>query len=198
MTLFPEPQLLRAFLLLGLVIHKGLWEVLKKQGHTRTPRSPNNSRSRVKAFIKLGKMGVLAFLVIQVCFLDVLPILSEPFILRIVGTLFYSAGLVIAILARVQLGSNWSDLEDAKVNKYQVLVTGGLYKHIRHPIYAGDLLLLAGLQMALNCWLVLSVIVALPLVLKLASREELLMLESFRNYESYRERTKRMIPYIFL
>jgi protein-S-isoprenylcysteine O-methyltransferase Ste14 len=192
----PEPQLLRLFLLLGLALHKGLWEIMKRKDRAPIPALRQRPQSMVKTVLKLIKVGVLAFLVFQVGFLAIFPILDEPGTLQVIGTLLYSVGLSMAIVARVQLGNNWSDLEDFAVIEKQVLITSGIYRYVRHPIYAGDLLLLTGLQLALNCWLVVCVAVPLIVVLKQTSKEEALLLKFFPGYEEYRQRSKRLIPFL--
>jgi len=79
--------------------------------------------------------------------------------LRTVGLLIYLGGLALAIAGRLGLGSNWVDLEDSRVLPRHAVVSSGIYRFIRHPIYTGDLLLLAGLQLALNSWLVVAVLI---------------------------------------
>jgi protein-S-isoprenylcysteine O-methyltransferase Ste14 len=71
-----------------------------------------------------------------------------------------------------------------------------LYRYIRHPIYVGDLLLLAGLELSLNSWLVAGVIVMAPFVLWKAIREEQVLARALPDYDSYRMKTKRFIPFI--
>jgi protein-S-isoprenylcysteine O-methyltransferase Ste14 len=117
--------------------------------------------------------------------------------LQIVGMVIYCVGLATAILGRIQLGANWSNLEDYQVLQEQSLVTHGVYRYIRHPIYTGDFLLLLGLQLALNSWLVLGVLILLPIIIRQTSAEEHLMAHAFPQYNAYRARTKRFIPYLF-
>ena len=102
------------------------------------------------------KALVLAFVAFQTLFLDLLPIYERPHHFRIIGTGIYFVGLATAVIGRLQLGKNWLDLEDYQLLAGQSLVTHGIYRYIRHPIYTGDILLLVGLELALNSWLVLA------------------------------------------
>ena len=78
------------------------------------------------------------------------------------------------------------------------LVTGGPYQWIRHPMYTALLMIM----LALVCesfsywrgfwWLLLTA----DLVVKL-SYEERLLGEAFDDYEAYRLRTWRLVPWIF-
>jgi protein-S-isoprenylcysteine O-methyltransferase Ste14 len=108
----------------------------------------------------------------------------------------FFVGLTLAILGRLQLGKNWLDLEDARVRSDQSLVTGGVYAYVRHPIYGGDILLLFGLQLALNSWLVLAIVIPLVIVIRQVLAEETLLLRAFPGYVSYCARTKRFIPFV--
>jgi len=191
---------LRLILLLGLILHKVVWEVMKtgeqapkRADHTST-RSP---KSLFKSLIKLGKIFVLAFLVVQTIALNVLPISAQPAGIILVGLFIYLAGLSLSITARVQLGKNWANIEDYQVITGQSLVQSGVYQYIRHPIYIGDILLLLGLELALNSWLVLGVIPLALIVFIQSKTEESLLSQKLPDYRAYQTRTKMFIPFVF-
>lgn len=186
-------NIMRAFLVLGLVAHKAVWEVLKRRA--RVPQKQEHS-SPVTSLVKLAKITVLVFLVCQTIFLDLFPILSEPRLLQMIGSVTYLAGLMIAIIGRLQLGANWVDLEDYQVLPNQSLIVNGIYRYIRHPIYTGDILLVLGLQLTLNSWLVLAVPLLVLIVVRQAIVEESLLATRFTDYGPYSSQTKRFIPFI--
>lgn len=187
--------LLRLFLFSGLVLHKLVWEVMKRQdGQKQPPRRPQ--KFGLKSVVKLGKMGVLLFLVIQTLFLDLFPILENSTGLRWAGILIYVLGLAMAILGRLQLGNNWANLEDYQVLPEQALVRSGIYRYIRHPIYSGDILLLLGLELALNSWLVILVLGLVLFVVRQTILEEGVLSKTFPDYERYRQQTKMFIPFV--
>jgi protein-S-isoprenylcysteine O-methyltransferase Ste14 len=188
------PDALRLAMLLGLAAHKGLWEIMKWRA--RAPRAVPRAVSPSIRLVKLGKMALLAFLVIQTLCLEILPIAREPGALRAVGTGIFVVGLATAMSARVQLGRNWMDLEDARVLPEQSVVDRGIYRYIRHPIYTGDLLLLAGLELGVNSWLVLGVTVLAAVVVRRALAEEMLLAQRLAGYRAYCRRTKRFIPFL--
>ena len=187
--------MLRFILFLGLILHKVIWEVMKKRG------SPNihhrDDKLSLKSLVKFFKVMVLAFIIVQTLFLDIFPISNRPNVLRIIGTAIYFLGLAMAVIARVQLGGSWANIEDRQVLPQQRLVTKGIYRYIRHPIYAGDILLLVGLELALNSWLALGVIFIFVAVIKQVSTEEHLLAQTIPAYEVYSRQTKRFIPFIF-
>jgi protein-S-isoprenylcysteine O-methyltransferase Ste14 len=186
---------LRIVLFLGLVLHKLLWEFLKVRDGRRELRSQVRGLMG-QWLIKPLKLLVLMFFAVQTLFLDLFPIAEDPATLRMLGTMIYFAGLGTAVLGRVQLGKNWVDLEDYQVLPDQSLTTNGIYRYIRHPIYTGDILLLTGLELALNSWLVIGALVPLVVAVKHALAEEALLSHVFPGYAKYCRRTKRFIPFI--
>ncbi|RPJ57983.1 MAG: isoprenylcysteine carboxylmethyltransferase family protein, partial [Acidobacteria bacterium] len=105
-------------------------------------------------------------------------------------------GFTMSIVARLQLGRNWTDLEDAKVLERHALVTHGIYRYVRHPIYGGDLMLLIGLELALNSWLVFLAVIPLVVVIKSVRREEAQLAQAFNGYSTYVRQSKRFIPFV--
>jgi protein-S-isoprenylcysteine O-methyltransferase Ste14 len=79
------------------------------------------------------------------------------------------------------------------------LETGGLYRLVRHPSYAGLLLTMAGYALVFRCWLGLLLVAAmLPvLVARMNAEEALLESEFGEEYASYRRHTWRLVPGIF-
>jgi protein-S-isoprenylcysteine O-methyltransferase Ste14 len=190
-----EPTALRILLLLGLVIHKVVWEAMKRRDYSPAAGG-GSSDDPLQRGVRLVKVLLLAFLVLQTVFLDAFPIVRRPSRLPFVGAVVYILGLSLAIAARLQLGRNWSNLEDSQILPEQSLVTSGVYRYVRHPIYMGDLLLLLGLELALNSWLVLGVAAPAIVVAAQARKEEAILARSFGGYETYRKQTKMFIPFL--
>lgn len=191
----PGIIILRAVLFLGMVFHKLVWEVLKRQADTlEIVQKPQ--ASPLKSAIKVLKSLVLIFLIVQTLFLDLLPISSEPVAIRIAGLVIYLIGLSVAVIGRIQLGKNWVNLEDYQVIPDQQLVQRGIYGYVRHPIYTGDILLIFGLELALNSWLVLIIIPLVLVVVRQTLAEEAVLSQAFPDYKSYRQRTKMFIPFV--
>ena len=187
--------LLRLYLLSGLVIHKVVWERLKRRaGAPSRQAGPRPIRVRL---VKLVKAGILGGIGIQTVFPGYwLPLSEAPGTLEAIGTGIFSAGLALAIAGRVQLGDNWSDIETARILPEQAVVQRGVYRYVRHPIYVGDLLLLLGLELSLNSWLVLGVAVLTPVVLARAVGEEEMLKAKLPGYREYCRTTKRFIPFV--
>ena len=71
-----------------------------------------------------------------------------------------------------------------------------IYRYVRHPIYSGDLMLLAGLELALNSWLVFLMILPLVVVVRNVQREEAQLSDAFSGYSTYTRQSKRFIPFV--
>jgi protein-S-isoprenylcysteine O-methyltransferase Ste14 len=112
------------------------------------------------------------------------------------GVVLCIAGLLFCIWARFTLGRNWSGVVTLK-GRHE-LITSGPYALVRHPIYTGLLTMFVATVIVLGH---VAGIIAMPFVfvslwIKLRY-EEKLMLKKFPNeYAAYRQRVKRMIPFI--
>jgi protein-S-isoprenylcysteine O-methyltransferase Ste14 len=184
--------LLQVYLFFGLVLHKVIWEVLRMRGETEPAQNSGGSIG----LVKMVKIAILVGILIQIWLPDIFPISGEPGSVRAVGAVLFSLGLLTAIAARIQLGNNWSNIETGRVLAKQDVVDKGLYGYIRHPIYTGDLLLLIGLELALNSWLVIGALLLCPIVMWKAVKEERMLLQELKGYLEYQRRTKRFVPFV--
>ena len=186
-------DLLRFYLLAGLLTHKAVWEVMKR----KSPAPPPPAREGLaRRLVKLVKVGILLGIVAQTLLPDILPLASDPGFSRVLGAVVFTAGLAIALLGRIQLGNNWSDIESAVVRRKHQVVSRGIYRYVRHPIYSGDLLLLLGFEIAVNSWLVIGAILLVPVVFRQAVKEEQALSHTLPGYRQYCERTRRFIPFL--
>jgi protein-S-isoprenylcysteine O-methyltransferase Ste14 len=77
------------------------------------------------------------------------------------------------------------------------LVTSGPYQYIRHPMYSS--LLFIGLALVLDHFSLLKLLIWLILLTDLLVKlnyEESLLSERFKNYHPYKQKTKRLIPFV--
>ena len=186
---------LRIYLLAGLALHKIVWEILKKRQRRSSAAEPAVRRKSV-SFVRLIKLVVALGLFAQICLPDIFPITSHPAFLRMIGLVLFTFGLTTAIVARIQLGRNWSDIEVGQVKQDHALVNIGMYRYIRHPIYTGDLIMLLALELCLNSWLVLAIVsIAIPTIYQ-TIQEEKRLAETVSGYKTYSSQTKRFIPFV--
>ena len=120
----------------------------------------------------------------------------EP-VARTVGAVLMALGLLLLVVGAHQLGSSLTPLPAPRAG--QQLTTGGLYRHVRHPMYGGGILIALGWTtfFASPVGLGLTVILVLFVALK-AHREELWLVEHYPEYADYRQRTPRkFIPLVY-
>jgi len=189
-------DLLRLYLLCGLVFHKAVWEIMKRRS-ARSFLLRISSGSLLVLMARLVKLGILAGMVLQLFLPDMLPISTRPLLPQAAGMALFTSGLIIAVFARWRLGDNWTDIETAGLLKEQELVSKGVYRFIRHPIYVGDFLLVTGFELALNSMLAFGAILLVPIIVRQAIREEAVLTHNLPGYEDYRVRTKRFVPFFF-
>jgi protein-S-isoprenylcysteine O-methyltransferase Ste14 len=106
------------------------------------------------------------------------------------------SGCGFAIWARACLGSNWSAMVTVKQN--HELILRGPYAAVRHPIYSGILLALAGTAIAvgeLRAFIGLG-FAFIGFFLKSAAEERFMHEQFSDEYARYSQRVRRLIPYI--
>ena len=105
---------------------------------------------------------------------------------RTIGTCLLCFVLAWVVVARIQLGRAFSVTPQARQ-----LVTTGLYRRIRNPIYFASPFLLIGLSLVLaQWWPLLLLVVVIPLQIVRARREEAVLRAAFgAEYDQYRART---------
>ena len=114
----------------------------------------------------------------------------------VAGLGFMVAGAALAVAGVLRLGPNLTPLPYPKDRAE--LVQTGAYGIVRHPIYSG--LILGGFGWALwvRGWLTLGYALGLFAFFDVKSRlEERWLAEKFPGYPAYRERVKKLIPWLY-
>ncbi|MGB7977459.1 MAG: isoprenylcysteine carboxylmethyltransferase family protein [Roseiarcus sp.] len=144
----------------------------------------------------LGVLGILdAYLPAYTDRIDFLAFGGEG--VRWLGFLLYAAGGVLRLAPVFVLGRRFSGL--VAIQPEHRLVTGGLYGIIRHPSYLGlfDLMLGWGLAFRSGVGIVIAVLSVGVLLARIRAEERLLSETFSAEYDAYRARTWRLIPYIY-
>ncbi len=108
-----------------------------------------------------------------------------------------SRSAVLRLAAVFALGRRFTGL--VAIQQDHQLKTDGLYRHIRHPSYAGMLIYMAGYMLVFRCWLGLLLVACMLaiLVARMNAEEALLESEFGQEYCSYRLRTWRLVPWVY-
>jgi len=110
------------------------------------------------------------------------------------GAVLTVAGVAVAIWARLLLGRDWG----TRPKEEHVLVTGGPYAVVRHPLYSGAILALFGSALTGSMVAVVLLAVSILFCLRRIDQEERDMLSLFPDqYPAYQSHTKRFIPLVW-
>jgi protein-S-isoprenylcysteine O-methyltransferase Ste14 len=133
------------------------------------------------------------------------PRMAYPLNLRIVphvaptawvAAILCATGLAFALWARVTLGSNWSGVVTLKEG--HELVERGPYRFVRHPIYTGILTMFFATALALGhlAGFAGTLLMFASFWIKLRGEETLMLRQFPDRYAAYRQRAKRIIPFV--
>jgi protein-S-isoprenylcysteine O-methyltransferase Ste14 len=114
----------------------------------------------------------------------------------VVGWLLIAAGTGLGIAGLVQLARNATPLPEPRDNA--TLVTTGLYRYARHPIYGGVVLI--GIGSAIGAHTPVAIVVGLLLPVFFYAKsvfEERRLRRRFADYDAYARTTRRMIPWLW-
>jgi protein-S-isoprenylcysteine O-methyltransferase Ste14 len=119
-----------------------------------------------------------------------------PPAVSLIGDALFAIGLGIALFAVIQ---NSYAASNVTVESDQKLVSTGLYGLVRHPMYMGAMMMVAGMPLALDSWWGLAVLV--PVVILYAVRildEEKLLTRELDGYREYTDKVHhRLVPYVW-
>lgn len=107
------------------------------------------------------------------------------------------AGMIVRWATIIQLGGYFTP--HVEVGGGQSLVTDGVFRFVRHPAYAGILLVCAGIGLAFANWLSLATVMAFAgagVANRVRIEEAALRGHFGPAYDEYARRTKRFLPFI--
>jgi len=112
-----------------------------------------------------------------------------------IGVVLTTAGLGLAIWARVHLGKYWSGRVTIKVDHR--IIEPGPYGSVRHPIYSGLLLAVLGTVITIGTIQAFLgfALIFIAVIRKLTLEEKWLRSEFGEEYERYRRRVKALVPH---
>ncbi|MGA3172038.1 MAG: isoprenylcysteine carboxylmethyltransferase family protein [Chthoniobacteraceae bacterium] len=127
-----------------------------------------------------------------------IPLLPTTLVTQLAGIVLCAAGLAFAIWARRILGRNWSGF--VVIKQDHELIRTGPYTIVRHPIYTGLILAIAGTVLAFHVTIAGLCIVLFWLVafyIKSRREESILTQEFGDKYTAYKKQVRAaLIPFI--
>lgn len=120
-----------------------------------------------------------------------------PVIARIataIGYLLMIGGATLLLAGALRHGRTLTPLPYPKDDGR--LIQTGAYRIVRHPIYAGGLLLAYGWALVVHGWLTLLYVIVLHVFLSIkADREERWLVARYPEYVEYQHHTPKLIPF---
>jgi len=154
----------------------------------------------IKARFILAVQGILTLLVTLAPWLDgtfsnfsLIP--SNLF--QYIGVILGCIGLGFCALAMKSLGKSFTI--HAVPNNSGILVTSGVFKLTRNPMYLGGLLMALSWAFYFSCMLAGYCVIALgiSLYVKVLFEENQLSQKFGEQFQQYRRKTKRLVPFLF-
>ncbi|WP_343602343.1 isoprenylcysteine carboxylmethyltransferase family protein [Mycobacterium sp.] len=114
----------------------------------------------------------------------------------LVGDVLVAAGLGVVLLVVIQ---NSYAAATVRVESGQKVVSTGLYRLVRHPMYTGNVIMMMGIPLALGSYWGLVFVVPGVMVLALRIRdEEKLLQDELDGYREYLQRVRyRLVPHMW-
>src|SRR5450755_3254480 len=187
--------LLYGWLLVGIVLllkyNPGLLQ-------ERVSISQPNQKAWDKVFILLFELFFFAWLVLMP--LDAVRFHWSlmPLLLQVVGAVALMGSFLLISLT-FRENSFLSPTVRIQEERGQTVISTGPYQYVRHPMYAGGLLLFLGTSLLLGSWYgLLLVLVMMPGLAVRAVLEERVLREELPGYAAYMAQVKyRLIPYVW-
>jgi protein-S-isoprenylcysteine O-methyltransferase Ste14 len=170
-------------------------------------RAPHGQRRRGIPAVRSrkGKLEIVLLTIAWLAFFLPLiwiatPVLaSADYALRpvplLAGTVCLTLGLWLFHLSHADLGANWSITLEV-LEKHR-LVTQGVYRRVRHPMYTALLLYSVGQALVLPNYvagLSSGTTMALLVALRIGPEERMMLEEFGKDYQEYMALTKRLVP----
>jgi protein-S-isoprenylcysteine O-methyltransferase Ste14 len=149
-----------------------------------------------------GRPPVLSWLLVaaQFCLIALLIATTRPLATPLANALVFALVVLATFVGIGALAANrpgnFNVRPDLKPGAR--LITDGIYRWLRHPMYLAVLLAMgAALAADPRPWRIFAWVALLAVLLIKARREESLLLEKFPEYAAYRAHTHRLLPYLY-
>ncbi len=173
------------------------WMVWWWTSAPKQDRSEKRKRSGIYIISKYANFGISFLIAFQLLGFKIFPIKNFSIIFGVLGFSIFLIGILISSLARITLGSSWTPGYNYQIKPNQLLITNGIYKYIRHPIYIGILLAYIGADLVAESYLSIILLILFIPIYRQAKLEEGILLAHFgEKYKNYMKKSKMLLPFI--
>jgi len=193
-----DPLVAKIIFVFGYVVANFVIRTPYIKAHQRLPiRSNRKTRVDTSLFVAVGVFGFFMPLIYVFTPLFSFADYSIPLAVGVAGVVVLIVANWVFWKSHKDLGGNWSPT--LEIREDHKLVTNGIYRRIRHPMYLSIWLLVIAQAMILPNYAAgfAGLVPFAILYFQRVAREERMMLEEFGSeYEQYLQRTGRLFPRI--
>ncbi len=162
---------------------------------TRPHRDPHRRGEDLRG-ISIGYVLCQALILIIAPVEQVIKQVDISTVQAVAGGAIGLIGFVIALMSYRALGRNFRVY--AAPRRSGTLVTSGIYSRVRHPMYTGMILMFLGYVLFFNSLFSVPFWLAFTLLYLVKSvKEERILADHFPEYDEYRKRTWKFLPYVY-
>lgn len=162
---------------------------------TRPHRDPYRRGEDVRG-ISIGYVTLQALILIIAPVEHWLRNVQVSLLQQAAGGILVALGLGVALASYMALGRNFRVY--AAPRRSGELVTAGIYSWTRHPMYIGVIVLFGGYILLWGSLVSIPLLIAFSALYMIKMvKEEAILSERFSEYEEYRKRTWKFIPFIW-
>lgn len=159
-------------------------------------KQKDNKKREVKSIVETASMTGFFIVIYLVVILKLGTYSYHSIILDIISVIVYIIGTIVNLLGRHYLGHNWGN--HVIIYNDHTLVNKGVYKVVRHPLYASIIWMIYAVGILCQNYLViiLNTIVFIPFMYYRAKQEEKELIKNFKDYKDYQKRVGMFFPKI--
>ena len=154
----------------------------------------DKKKKEVKSIVETASMSAFFAVIWLVVFTRTGVIKFHNTYLNIFFLIIYIIGIVTNLLGRFYLGKNWGN--NVVIYEDHTFVHNGVYKIVRHPLYASIIWMIYSISVLKSNYLVfiLNTIIFIPFMYYRAKQEEKELTKIFKEYNDYIKNTGMFFP----
>ncbi len=186
------------FLIINIIVCLGIYLIYLRvfKNFLDARKQKATQKKEVKSIVETGSMTAFFIICYIVIMLHIGTFKFHSTILNIIALLIYITGIIFNLLGRHYLGKNWGN--NVVIYNNHTLITNGVYKIVRHPLYASIIWCIYSLGILYQNYLIiiLNTLVFIPSMTYRAKQEEKELMRTFKEYEDYKKKTGMFFPKI--
>jgi protein-S-isoprenylcysteine O-methyltransferase Ste14 len=175
---------------------------IQANGSTEGIRGGRGEESKFVFRQRVVRVGLVLSLYIALFFIPFcdrrgIAVFNNGGIVRWLGVGLSAVGYALVFWSGLALGKQYS--ADVTIQSDHHLITGSIYRFIRHPRYLGVMALSVGISCVFLSWigLVASVVFLAVILFRIRDEEAVMHQEFGTEWEAYCKCSWRLIPYLF-